>query len=87
MSAVFRAVTGKAPPWEGCCDEHDLAYRDGGTDEQRAAADKALYDCVKARGYPGWALLMYLAVRFAGGTFFAGSNTWGYGRKDLDNGR
>lgn len=30
ISTVWRMVRGKPPPWEGCCDQHDLAYDQGG---------------------------------------------------------
>ena len=49
----FAELSGKTPPWEGCCVIHDHAYHDAGgatTPEQsfaeRLRADKALRACV-----------------------------------------
>lgn len=78
MSTVWRLVYKSPPPWEGCCDEHDKAYEQGGSPDLRAAADKKLYDCVRQKS-PGWALVMYAAVRLFGDTAFALTNRWGYG--------
>jgi hypothetical protein len=80
MSAMWRAVKGTPPPWEGCCDEHDRAYAKGGTPDERAAADKRLYECVR-RQSPPWAAIMFLAVRLFGDTAFALTNRWGYGKQ------
>ena len=49
--------------WRDCCVTHDKAYWKGGTKEQRKIADKALYECIKSKGYKMVAILMYLGVR------------------------
>lgn len=36
ISRAWRSVLGTPPPWEGCCDQHDLAYSQGGPAEWRA---------------------------------------------------
>jgi hypothetical protein len=48
--------------WSECCREHDLYYWAGGSRSKRRAADRALRDCVSAKGAPGVARLMYLGV-------------------------
>lgn len=53
--------------WHDCCVQHDLAYRDirKGVWNFRArrAADLALYRCVRSKGHPHTAALMFLGVR------------------------
>lgn len=78
MSWVWRAVSGNGPPWEGCCVHHDFKYWMGGSREQRERADKALYECVAGRGYPGWAMIMWLGVRPGGHWIFPSRFRWGY---------
>jgi hypothetical protein len=83
MSRLYRTIIGLAPPWEGCCVEHDLAYWRGGTHDQRAAADRQLLICVAARGHPYWGMAMYVAVRLGGTSYFKTPWRWGYGIKEL----
>jgi hypothetical protein len=63
-------VTGHAPPFEECCNRHDYAYRVGGGERRRAAADRKLRMCVTAKGYKKLAWIMYIAVRLFGGPRF-----------------
>ncbi|MEM7790751.1 MAG: hypothetical protein AAF546_05055 [Verrucomicrobiota bacterium] len=66
--------------WCDCCFEHDLAYWQGGTEEQRLQADKALRDCiVEKTGNEELAVLMYEGVRFGGSPHFYNWYRWGYG--------
>lgn len=79
MSVWWRRLFGKAPPWEGCCVEHDLAYWYGGTFKDRKRADKELRKCVTKKGHPIWAWIMYLSVRIGGGPLLPFPWRWGYG--------
>ena len=66
--------------WCGCCVEHDIAYWQGGTEEQRLEADQALRDCVlKSTGDATLAEFMYQGVRFGGSPYFYNWYRWGYG--------
>lgn len=53
-------------PWHNDCVEHDYVYYGGGTWKDRKIADTELMRAVAKRGYPYWAIIMYLAVRFGG---------------------
>lgn len=67
ISRFWRYVFGMPPPWEPCCDEHDLAYVQGGPAKWRAWADRLLRRCMIRRGYPVRAWLYWAAVRLFGG--------------------
>lgn len=66
--------------WCECCLEHDIAYWQGGTKEQRLKADQKLRDCVlKKTGDQLLADAMYNGVRFGGSPYFYNWYRWGYG--------
>ena len=65
--------------WLECCVAHDLAYWQGGTQEQRAKADLALESCVSAVGEPNIAKLMLAGVRVGGSPIWPTRFRWGYG--------
>lgn len=65
--------------WLACCEEHDRAYWQGGTYEQRLDADKQLKQCVAALGKPKTAMLMLTGVRVGGSPAFPTTFRWGYG--------
>ena len=66
--------------WCECCLEHDIAYWQGGTEEQRLEADKQLRDCVLQKtGNQALADAMYQGVRFGGSPYFYNWYRWGYG--------
>lgn len=79
LTAIWQFLTGERPPWDDCCIWHDKQYWQGGTEHQRAAADRILYLCVLKKGYPSWARLMWIAVRMFGGPQFNFRWSWGYG--------
>lgn len=81
MSRLWRRLFKTPPPWEGCCEAHDRLYWRGGTAQQRSMADYKLMACVARRGYPGWAFLMWLAVRVGGHPLLPFKWRWGYGWK------
>jgi len=66
LSFAWRMLFGAAPPWEGCCIEHDRAYWRGGEKRLRLEADSKLMQCVAANGHPWWAAMMFVAVRIGG---------------------
>ena len=66
--------------WKDCCFKHDIAYWQGGTKEEREAADLAFKKCVeKKTGNSELAELMYQAVRTGGEPYFPTWYRWGYG--------
>lgn len=79
MTAAWRAVYRKDPPWNGLCVEHDKAYWVGGTVKARRAADRVLMAGVVMNGHPIWAFLMWASVRIGGHPLLPFSWRWGYG--------
>jgi hypothetical protein len=67
--------------WRHCCIEHDVAYWQGGTADQREKADEALNQCVSVAAGRFLGISMYLGVRFGGQAGFPTSWHWGYGWK------
>jgi hypothetical protein len=66
--------------WCDCCFEHDIAYWQGGTEDERIKADEALRDCVKKRtGNEKLANVIYQGVRSGGSPYFYNWYRWGYG--------
>jgi hypothetical protein len=72
--------------WCACCVRHDIAYWQGGTAEQRLAADQQLRACVLEKtGDPLLAETMFKGVRFGGSPYFYNWYRWGYGWSDGRN--
>lgn len=67
VSKTWRLAFRRSPPFEGCCDSHDRAYRTGSS---RAEADAALFVCVVKNGHPWFALIFWIAVRIFGGPYW-----------------
>lgn len=66
--------------WCSCCEEHDVAYWQGGTREQRDSADNCLLECVYAATLNDkLAHLMRRGVASGGSAFFPVWYRWGYG--------
>ncbi len=65
--------------WQSCCLEHDKAYWQGGTYQQRLDADLALKQCVSTVGEPVIAELMLSGVRVGGSPYWPTKFRWGYG--------
>lgn len=87
MSWAWRRLTGRPPPWEGACVDHDRVYHRGGTASDRLAADVLLMLSVAAgagnsdhRGRPYLAIAMFLGVRLGGAPWWPLPWRWGYGR-------
>lgn len=66
--------------WCECCFDHDIAYWQGETEEERLKADEALRDCVLEKtGDKNLAKIIYQGVRFDGSPYFYNWYRWGYG--------
>ena len=65
--------------WLSCCTEHDKAYWQGGSYQQRLDADIELKRCVSAVGKPVIAELMLSGVRVGGSPYWPTNFRWGYG--------
>ena len=66
--------------WCSCCFEHDIAYWQGGTEEERLKADEALRDCMLEKtGDEKLSTVIYQGVRFGGSPYFYNWYRWGYG--------
>ena len=74
--------------WCECCFQHDVAYWQGGTEQQREHADIELKQCVLQKtGNEALAKLMYDGVRVGGSPYFYNWYRWGYGWSYLRNDR
>ncbi len=70
--------------WGHCCVEHDKTYFFGGTKAERKAADRKLYECIKATGGCGKKMIagmMYMGVRIGGVGFLKLPFSWGFGKR------
>ena len=66
VSWFYGAMLKRDVPFLYCCDEHDLAYEEGGNRTDRALADRRFRDCVSESGRPIRAWLFWAAVRLGG---------------------
>ena len=74
--------------WCECCYQHDVAYWQGGTKQQRKHADFELKKCVLQKtGDQAMANLIYEGVRVGGSPYFYNWYRWGYGWSYLRNDR
>lgn len=62
-----------------CCVEHDYAYWQGGSSDERLTADQTLKACVSKAESPAVGQLYYDAVRIGGSSIFKTTFYWGYG--------
>ena len=66
--------------WCECCFDHDVAYWQGGTEEERLKADETLRECVREKtGNVNLAKVIYQGVRLGGSPYFYNWYRWGYG--------
>ncbi len=83
LSWLHRKLFGREIACTYCCDEHDLAYFEGGTAEDRKAADWRFRLCIQSAGkFNGWrgplrrvwrftlSWMMYAAVRLFGSRYW-----------------
>jgi hypothetical protein len=66
LSKVWRVVSGGAPPFEACCDEHDLAYEQIENEADRRWADKHFLRCMEAHGHPASGKVFFVLIRCGG---------------------
>ena len=79
MSRLWRLATGRPPPWESACVEHDRRYWRGGSRARRKQADLWLAARVTLGGHPFLAAAMYASVRLGGHPLLPFPWRWGYG--------
>jgi hypothetical protein len=76
-------VLGNHHEWLHCCEEHDVKYWAGiGGAQGHKEADLELRQCINDAGFPGYANLMYSAVRYPARPTNIYTNLpfrWGYG--------
>lgn len=53
-----------------CCDEHDVAYYEGGTEKDRRIADKRFRECVWESKRHIWAWVFWAFARLFGWAFW-----------------
>jgi hypothetical protein len=81
MTALWRMVYRRDPPWNDLCIEHDKAYWVGGSVHDRREADRRLMAGVTLNGHPVFAFAMWCAVRIGGHPLLPFPWRWGYGWK------
>lgn len=83
LSWLHKKLFGREIACTYCCDEHDVAYYEGGSRHDRKRADRRLRSCVQRAGsFSGWrgpfrrvwrfclSWIMYAAVRLFGGRYW-----------------
>ncbi len=66
--------------WCGCCFRHDMSYWQGGSSDQRLAADNEFKKCIlETTGSEELASLMFNGVRGGGSSLYPTWYRWGYG--------
>lgn len=66
VSRLWLRFLGAIPPFERCCQEHDLFYEQGGGWRNKWFADRLLRECMQRSGHPALAWIFWLAVSTAG---------------------
>ena len=80
ISRYWRTVLGYPPPWEKCCDIHDMAYEKEGSSTDRALADRNLGVCINRMGYPQVGPIYHIGTAILGQPLFRvspRSKDWG----------
>lgn len=67
---IYWLLQNKFPPYECCCEAHDIAYEKGGTEVDRLRADIAFRKCLKRKYSTTWAWIEYVFVRMLGARYF-----------------
>lgn len=62
-----------------CCVQHDIAYWQGGTRDQKQEADNNLKTCIAEKSNNFIASIYYRGVRMGGGASLPTAFHWGYG--------
>ncbi len=66
VSWLHKRLFGRDVACVYCCDEHDVAYYEGGGPADRRRADQRMRECVADAGFPLLAWVMWAAVRVFG---------------------
>ncbi len=66
LSRAWRLVTGHLPPFEICCEEHDLAYEQVENEADRIWADAHFMRCIDKAGWRKLGYILLLLVRCFG---------------------
>ena len=72
--------------WEQDCLNHDIAYWQGGSREERKSADLKLREGIRTKGKPLVADIVYLGVRIGGSPWLRAPWRWGFGWSDFPRG-
>lgn len=62
----YKKFLGRDIRFRYCCDEHDVAYYEGGSSKDRRIADKRFRQCIAERGHTVKSWIFYSAVRAFG---------------------
>ena len=73
VSWIYGHVLRRDVPFLYCCDEHDLAYEEGGGWKDRWLADRRFRECIRESGRPARAWLFWIAVRLCGWLYWRGT--------------
>jgi hypothetical protein len=79
MSLDGIPLTADKRVWTSCCVTHDTRYWLGGTETDKAAADKDLERCIADKGYPEIGHIYRAFVDRLGGPESLSTYRWGYG--------
>jgi len=66
LSKVWKLFSGSFPPFSLCCDEHDLAYEQVNSEEDRLWADVQFLRCMNANAYPKAGYICFSIIRLFG---------------------
>lgn len=76
LRGIIPALEEQCERCRAFCIEHDRAYYEGGTEDDRRAADGRLYDSIRTIIGERWALEWYAALRVGGYTHWGTGRTW-----------
>lgn len=82
VTAFYTRFLGRDIGCRYCCDEHDVAYYEGGMWIDRKLADRRFRQCVYDSGRPIRAWLFWVAVRLFGSRYWNLTENDDYGRTD-----
>ena len=65
--------------FRSCCEAHDKAYYQGGSKQERLAADRALRECIRIKGHTIVDDIYYFGTRIGGVPWLPTPWRWGFG--------
>jgi hypothetical protein len=69
--------------FEDCCRAHDKIYYRGGSEADRAKADRELRQCIRGKGHTLMGDILYYSVRVGGVPWVPTPWRWGFGHPYL----